>query len=138
MGSSPSAFNVEVKELILRRAGFSCDRCGIRVTSGGHFHHRNPRRMGGSGNAGLGLPSNGLLLHPSCHDFVESHRKVAAQMGFILGSSQNPAEWPVYLWSGWAYLEEDGTVTKLGRVPAFNERRDLAQPQEPPRVDGRD
>jgi hypothetical protein len=82
-----------------------------------HFHHRNPRRMGGSDNIALGLPSNGLMLHPKCHDYIESHRKVAAQLGFILGVVQDPMEWPVYLWHGWALLNEDGTLLRLKQAP---------------------
>lgn len=116
MKASPSAFNLEVKELILKRAGFRCDRCGLKAASG-QFHHRNPRRMGGSDSIALGLPSNGVLLHPSCHDFIESHRNIAASLGFILGAAQDPMEWPVYLWSGWAFLNEDGTLTPYSGVP---------------------
>jgi HNH endonuclease len=118
-----SAFSDEVKERIYTRARGLCDRCGMALPGGMHFHHRNPRRMGGSDDAALGLPSNGLLLHPSCHDYIESHRKVAAQLGYILGATQNPMEWPVYLWHGWCWLNEDGTFERLGKVPAVNERR---------------
>jgi 5-methylcytosine-specific restriction protein A len=111
-----SAFTPEVKELIYRRAKGRCDRCGLPV-NGMHFHHRNPRRMGGSDNIALGLPSNGLLLHPLCHDVIESKRKISAELGFILGVAQDPMEWPVYLWSGWALLNEDGTMLKMQGVP---------------------
>jgi 5-methylcytosine-specific restriction protein A len=114
--ASVSAFTLAVKELIITRTGWACDRCGLRA-SNGQFHHRNPRRMGGSDNIALGLPSNGVLLHPSCHEFIESRRKIAAELGFILGVTQDPAEWPIYLWSGWHYLNEDGTVTPLSGPP---------------------
>lgn len=129
MGSatSPSAFTLEVKQLILTRTDSRCDRCGLKVASG-HFHHRNPRRMGGSESPLLGLPSNGLLLHPSCHDYIESHRKVAVHLGFILGADKNPAMWPVYLWRGWALLREDGGVTYLNGPPPMGPiRRDDAE-----------
>ena len=116
---SVSAFTLEVKKVILDRAGGRCDRCGLKVASG-HFHHRNPRRMGGSDSIALGLPSNGVLLHPACHDYIESHRKVAAQLGFILGVLEDPVEWPIYLWSGWHYLNEDGTVTPYPGVPPLH------------------
>jgi hypothetical protein len=75
--------------------------------------------MGGSDNIALGLPSNGVLLHPNCHDFIESRRKVAAELGFILGYDKDPMEWPIYLWRGWHYLNEDGTVTPLDGPPPF-------------------
>jgi hypothetical protein len=123
MSQSPAAFTADVKEAILKRAGWKCDRCGLPAMNSGHFHHRNARRMGGSDSIALGLPSNGVLLHPRCHDFVESHRKVAAELGFLLGAAQDPMEWPIYLWKGWHYLNEDGTQTPLGRVPSVNEKR---------------
>jgi hypothetical protein len=129
MKQSPAAFTVEVKELILTRTGWTCDRCGLRAANG-QFHHRNPRRMGGSDSIALGLPSNGVLLHPSCHDYIESRRKVAAQLGFILGAAQDPMEWPIYLWSGWHYLNEDGTVTPLPGPPPFPPRGRADGPQE--------
>lgn len=125
MTASASAFSAEVKELILKRAEWRCDRCGLRADSG-HFHHRTPRRAGGSDLPHLGLPSNGLLLHPRCHDFVESHRKVAAQLGFLVGYGNRPTAVPVYLWRGWAWLNDDGTADLLGRVPRIGEIRDLA------------
>lgn len=133
--TSPSAFSDETRERIYVRARGMCDKCGMAVSGGMHFHHRNPRRMGGSLDSALGLPSNGLLLHPSCHDFIESRRKAAAQMGYILGVAQVPAEWPVYLWHGWVWLNDDGTLLALGRVPSVNERRILTQ-ELPGDVDG--
>lgn len=137
MGSAkPSAFTLEVKQLILTRTDSRCDRCGLKVASG-HFHHRNPRRMGGSGDERLGLPSNGLLLHPSCHDYIESHRKIAAHLGFILGADKNPTMWPVYLWSGWNYLNEDGTLTPLPEPPRLpGDRQEASTGRGTPSDDG--
>jgi hypothetical protein len=84
--------------------------------------------MGGSDSIALGLPSNGVLLHPNCHDFIEKRRKIAAQLGFILSAPQDPAEWPIMLWSGWHYLNEDGTVTKMdGPPPQYF----VARPERP-------
>lgn len=117
--TSPSAFSVEVKEAILRRAGFRCDRCGMRAENA-HFHHRTPRRAGGSSREDLGLPSNGLLLHPACHDYVESHRKIAAYLGFIVGYGALPSEVPVMLWNGWHWLRDDGTAEKYPGVPPLS------------------
>jgi hypothetical protein len=121
---SAAAFTVEVKELILTRAGFRCDRCGLRAEYG-HFHHRTPRRAGGSSRKDLGLPSNGLLLHPGCHDFVESKRKIAAQLGFLVGYGSVPSEVPIMLWSGWHRLTDDGAAVPLpGPPPVWPETPD--------------
>jgi len=114
-----AAFSVEVKELILKRAKFTCDRCGLRAEYG-HFHHRTPRRSGGSSREDLGLPSNGLLLHPSCHDFIEKHRKIAAQLGFLVGYGSLPKDTPVMLWSGWHWLTDSGEAIRIEGVPPLS------------------
>lgn len=74
--------------------------------------------MGGSDNPSLGLPSNGLILHPGCHDYIERKRKVAAQLGFLLGSLVDPKTAPVYTgWANWVWLLEDGGYVKIDGVP---------------------
>lgn len=110
-------FTPEVRQIILRRTSGRCDRCGLRCDGGAHFHHRNPRRMGGTRDPRLGLPSNGLLLHPSCHDWIESHRKAAAMMGLILGTLSDPEEHPAYLWCGWHFLTGDGRAVPTTAPP---------------------
>lgn len=116
---NPAAFSAEVRELILRRAQFRCDRCGLRAEYA-HFHHRTPRRMGGSSREDLGLPSNGLLLHGSCHAYIESKRRVAAELGFLVGYGSAPSDVPVMLWRGWALLLDDGGLTMLDGPPPIH------------------
>lgn len=117
MGSAD--FTPEVKQAILHRAVGRCDRCGLRADRA-HFHHRTPRRAGGTSREDLGLPSNGLLLHPKCHDWVESKRKVAAQLGFLVGYGTPPVEAPVYLWNGWHMLTDDGLAVPLPKPPPIS------------------
>ena len=114
---SVSAFTPAVKTIIINRTEFRCDRCGLQAIDNGHFHHRTPRRMGGSNREDLGLPSNGLLLHPRCHDFIESHRKIAAQLGFLVGYGTLPRNSPIMLWNGWHWLTDDGKSIKIDGVP---------------------
>lgn len=121
------AFTPEVKEAILRRAQFRCDRCGLRANTG-HFHHRTPRRSGGTSRDDLGWASNGLLLHPRCHDWIEGKRKIAAQLGYLVGYGSLPEDVPVYLWSGWAWLNRDGTLTKIEGTPPINAKRPAPSP----------
>lgn len=109
---SASAFSQETRELIYIRSDGCCDMCGLRVYAA-HFHHRNPRRMGGSRNPALGSPSNGLLLHPKCHDYVESHRKESMYKGLLLAALDDPAERPARLVDGWFMLNGDGTKTAI-------------------------
>lgn len=118
---SPSAFSPETKELVLKRAQFRCERCGVGPAN--QAHHRTPRRAGGSGDDRLGLPSNCVALCARCHDVIESRRKTAAQMGFLVGYGSQPVETPIYFWYGWVYLNDDGTVQRLGHVPTITERR---------------
>lgn len=122
MASANGAFTPEVKEAIFRRAGGRCDRCGLRAEQG-QFHHRTPRRAGGTSREDLGLPSNGVLLHPSCHDYIESHRKIAAHLGFLVGYGSEPHDTPIMLWSGWVWLNKDGTVTPFPGVPPLSPAR---------------
>lgn len=117
MGSSDAAFSDTARVLIASRSDWRCDRCGLRADHG-QFHHRKPRRMGGSSDPSLGLPSNGLYLHPSCHEFIERKRTAAMQLGFILTDRDDPARTPVMLWSGWALLTDDGLTVPLAEVPA--------------------
>jgi HNH endonuclease len=118
MGSakSVSAFSPSVRKVIIARTGGRCDRCGFKVSMG-HFHHRKPRRMGGSVDPSLGKPSNGLLLHPKCHEFIESHRKASAMMGYLLNSVADPSKVPVYTWRGWMLLGNDGSANATERPP---------------------
>lgn len=115
-GSADGSFTVEVKAAILARDNGRCDRCGFRVTIG-HFHHRHPREMGGTRKRWVGLPSNGLLLHPACHDWVEGHRTLALELGMLVKSGQRPAETPVYRWNGWHVLFDDGAMQRLPEPP---------------------
>lgn len=118
MASGRGAFSLDVKGVILARDLARCDRCGFRVTSG-HFHHRHPREMGGTRKPWIGLPSNGLLLHPACHDWVEEHRAVALELGLLVQSGQRPAEVPVYRWNGWHRLFDDGSMQKVTAPPSL-------------------
>lgn len=104
------AFSDEVKALILDRSQGRCELCGTRA-EGSHFHHRQPRQMGGTSLHGVGGPDNGLYLHPRCHDRVESNRASAYLMGWLVAKQDDPAEVPVRLWDGWHLLNRDGSLS---------------------------
>ena len=115
--SGDGSFTPEVKAAIMRRDSCRCDRCGFRVTSG-HFHHRHPRQMGGTTRRWIGFPSNGLLLHPACHDWVEGHPAVSLRLGLLVKSGAQSIDVPVYRWNGWHMLLDDGGMRKLEKPPA--------------------
>ena len=73
--------------------------------------------MGGTRKPWIALPSNGLLLHPACHDWVESHRTLALELGMLVPSGHRPVEVPVYRWNGWHTLLDDGGILRLPEPP---------------------
>lgn len=112
------AFTPRVKRAIRKRAGFQCEVCTTQLGPTGehmaHIHHRRPRGMGGSTDPMTGHVTNGLLLCPTCHVKIESHRDWALDRGFLVHQGQNPATVPVRLWNSFdVYLLLDGTY---GRV----------------------
>lgn len=75
----------------------------------GHTHHRRPRRMGGSSAPDTNLPANLVRLCPGHHDFVESQRAKALEIGLLLHAGAAPAKVPVLLRHGRVLLGNDGT-----------------------------
>jgi hypothetical protein len=110
---SVSAFSHETREAVRERTGDRCDICGYVVTVG-HFHHRKPRRMGGSTDPALGSPANCLLLHPSCHERAERDRLKSLEYGWLLRDRDDPASTPVLIRARWMWLGADGTAQPLG------------------------
>lgn len=86
------------------RSGRVCEACGMQRAT--EWQHRLPRSVGG-----LWVPSNGLHLDHTCHQWVTEHPKQANVLGQHLYSWQQPAETPVLLFGrGWVLLQDDGTV----------------------------
>jgi 5-methylcytosine-specific restriction protein A len=103
------AFTDKTKKTIVERQKGRCLMCGL-VCRTGQFHHRKPRRMGGGIDLRVGQAANGVLLHPSCHHRIESHREWAIKRGWILAAAEWPEEVPVKAWHGWVRLVGDGMV----------------------------
>jgi 5-methylcytosine-specific restriction protein A len=97
-----------VRDLVYHRAGFRCERCG---TADGPFaiHHRRPRGMGGTRRPETNFASALLLLCDACHSTVESRRRYALGLGYLVPSSQDPAETPVDVRGRWVHLTPSGT-----------------------------
>lgn len=133
MAGAKGGFDGDTKALIWQRSKGRCDRCGLGVGESMHFHHRTPRRMGGTSRDDLSLPSNGLLLHPGCHDYIESKRKVAAQLGFLVGYGSEPRTVPIMTgWTGWVWLDKEGGYIKIDGVPP----QSAMMPPDPPKGSG--
>ncbi|GAA0550213.1 hypothetical protein GCM10010172_35400 [Paractinoplanes ferrugineus] len=80
-----------------------------------HTHHRRPRRMGGSSVSDTNQPSNLLRLCPDHHEWVESQRAKALELGLLLHAGAVPAEVPVLTRHGEVFLIDDGTYVEAPR-----------------------
>jgi len=106
----------ETRQLVATRAAWRCERCGQPVGNASRsWHHRLPRRAGGSRNAALNTATNlGLLCGSAtspggCHAWVESHRAAAYLDGWLVHSQEDPASIPVRVHAhGFVYLDASG------------------------------
>lgn len=83
-----------VRLLVRGRAGDRCEACGRR----GELldqHHRRPRGLGGSSDPATNRPANLVLLCRQCHRWVEAHRSVALDMGWLVLQGHDPASVPL-------------------------------------------
>lgn len=67
--------------------------------------------MGGSKDTAIGQASNALLLHPNCHEWIERHRTISYEQGWLVASYQEPSEIPVVRAGDLVLLGDDGTAT---------------------------
>lgn len=116
------AFTERTKRILMARCQGRCEKCGAPAVVK-QFHHRRPRGMGGSRRDDTGSFSNALVLHASCHRWIEMNRDEAYKLGFLLRQHQNPSDTPVKLWDGWHYLTSDGS--KANVVPNVDDAVDL-------------
>lgn len=107
-----TGFTPKVRSLILERDGgcaLSDDRCdqGIQV------HHRAGRQMGGSKNAWINRPPNGVALCPHHHRWVGEHPRDAEHLGYIVRRGvHKPADIPIdHHRLGVVFLTDDGGYT---------------------------
>ena len=103
-----------LREIVWDRSKGYCEKCGswMRQDSWA-LHHRKLKSRGGKDTV-----SNCVALHHSCHnlatDSVHANPAAAEQLGFMVGSWQEPSECPVTLSSGdIVILTEDGTYKHL-------------------------
>lgn len=105
----------DVVDCVYERAQHSCELCtaGVGPVRGTdhHLHHRRPRRAGGSKRPDTNLPSNLLLLCPTCHEAVESRRIAGYENGWILRSEAVPSRVPCTIHNGsrQVYLTDQGS-----------------------------
>lgn len=93
------------RNLVVERAAGCCELCGVQLHDGtgwfrAHsFHHRRPRRAGGSRLPVVNSPANILLLcgtgTTGCHGRVESNRQAAYAHRWLLRAGEDPLTTPV-------------------------------------------
>lgn len=112
-----------VRLLVLERDEWSCVRCSRSV--GEHrlysLHHRCPRRMGGSADLDLNLPSNIVTLcgtgTTGCHGWVESNRAEAEAKGWLLSTIVDRHRAVETIVRSLVTLHDDGTRTNRREGP---------------------
>lgn len=112
------AFSDGTVKWIWDRDGGRCAWCGTPIVGERGWvwqvHHRLPRAVGGTSAPHVGRPSNGVLLHTTCHLDVESYRVEAVRRGFIIRHGvELPRMVPIdHKVLGWVRLRDDGTYDK--------------------------
>lgn len=103
-----TGFSPEVHATIDGRSGGMCEVCGLdRVHE---HHHRRPRGAGGSRRVDTNTASNGLGLCRDCHRFIESYRRLATLLGWLVPQSCDPATYPVIYRGERVLLNDDGGI----------------------------
>lgn len=118
------AFPAVVRQTILDRDHYRCQRCGANVDAGflGYsLQHRIARGSGGTSDPIIARPSNGLTLCGSattdCHGWVESHNTEAERNGWAVASWADPTSVPVKTMDGWVLLNDRGTAWPTATPP---------------------
>ena len=79
-------FPPEVRGTVLERCQARCERCE-KLTPLGAFHHRLPRKMGGT-SRNIGTVENCLYVCVYCHHYIHSHPAEAYLKGWLLRDTE--------------------------------------------------
>jgi HNH endonuclease len=100
----------EIRDGVLRRDGYQCQRCGARVdgSASSSCHHRKLK-----GRGGPDTPENRVMLCGSgttgCHGWVHANPREARLHGWLVSAYADPAE--LTMWSAprreWVRLGTD-------------------------------
>lgn len=108
---SPAVKNVVKLRALVDDEWVACERCGCNQPA--HYHHRLPRRAGGSKDPALGRPSNCLLLCVACHGFIEVQGRASGEStrkGWLVVSGDPGPRWTAVVTHKWGevFLTDDG------------------------------
>jgi 5-methylcytosine-specific restriction protein A len=113
---SGTGFAPAVRATIEGRSMGLCEVCGGGLVV--EHHHRRPRGAGGSKRLDTNQAANGLGLCYACHRLIESNRRLAMLLGWLLLQSDQPNARPVMYRGAWVYLLDDGTITTVKQSEA--------------------
>ena len=103
-----AAFSPQARAAVFEANLGQCAGCTRQAVEA---HHRRPRGMGGSSDAAVGDPANGVPLCRSCHRWAETRRDEARRIGWLLAPGDDPAGVPWWA-SSWGFVrwvvEDDG------------------------------
>lgn len=85
-----AVFSDVVKREVLERCQAHCEMCGV-PTRVGEFHHRLPRRLGGTRRP-IGTVKNCLYLCTKCHRYVHAHPIMSYERGWLLRDTEENLE----------------------------------------------
>lgn len=82
-------FPPEVRGAVLERCQARCELCE-KLTPFGAFHHRLPRKMGGTRRS-IGTVKNCLYVCTDCHDYIHANPSEAYLKGWLLRDTEENA-----------------------------------------------
>lgn len=125
--TGPTPEELAGRALVAARDKGVCIMCG-KPGAGLNWHHRKLRSQGGDWSA-----SNGISLHGSgttlCHGWVHAHPRAATRLGLLVPSRRDPREYPVWSYSRWLLLADDGTAKVITEAEA--QARIAGEPPDP-------
>ena len=78
------------------------------------LHHRRPRGMGGTRRESTNSPAALVVVCAEHHAWLESHRDLARQRGYLVPQHAEPSDVPILRFGRWEWLCDDGTAVPLG------------------------
>jgi len=111
-----TGFPKPVRDLVHARSGGFCERCGEQPAV--QIHHRRPRGMGGSSREDTNNAANALHLCVGCHQWIESNRAEAVEMGWLVRQESKPLHMPVLLRGEWVWLDDAGGTLRIAQIVA--------------------
>lgn len=136
-------FNPAARAAIIEAGGGRCVGCGRPDVT---CQHRRARGMGGTSEASIGHPANGVPLCGDgvrgCHGWTEANPRDARLLGWALAPGEDPLEAPyfdrLYGWRRWTvdavleYVDPEEDLLdledRLAAVARYRAARPLPEP----------